>query len=144
MNKILDFWAQNSAVITQFVVAFIGVLATYLFNKFLNRTGNKVLNYSTQVVSKMFGGDVSLNDVDKNISKLGFVEDFYEFAKTTKESRELRLIDVKRKIKSPNLSKVERLVFENEYKVLSKMLAENISEETKEILRKIDEYTVNG
>ena len=143
MQKFIEFWNTNSALITQIGVIAAGTILTFIFDKFLKRTGTNVLNYSTQVVSKMFGGDVELKDVNRHIKELKFVQDLNSYVTTINETNELKLIDVKRKIKSPHLSSVERLVFENEYKVLSKLLANKLSPETEEILRKIDELTTS-
>lgn len=144
MQKFIEFWNANSALITQIGVIAAGTILTFIFDKFLKKTGNNVLNYSTQVVSKMFGGEVELRDVNKHIKELKFIQDLNNYVDTMNQANELKLIDIKRKIKSPHLSNVERLVFENEYKVLNKMLANKLSPETEEILRKIDEISASN
>lgn len=139
MERFIEFWNQNGAMITNFMIVIAGTLLTYVFNKFLKGTGNKVLNYSTQVVSKMFGGDSNLSDVNEHIKELPFVNDFKKYVEDLITINELKLIDLKRKMNLPNLSEVEKLVFENEYKVLRKLIGNRLSLETSEILDKIDD-----
>lgn len=141
MVKLMEFWNEYGAMLTNFAIVVAGSLLTYLFNRFLKGTGNRVLNYSTQVISKMFGGDSNLSDVNEYIKELPFVQEFRKYANDLNIANELRLIDLKRKITSPNLSEIEKLVFENEYKVLRKLIGNKLTLETSEILDRIDELS---
>lgn len=141
MEKLIEFWNENGVAITNIGIVLMGTVLTFLFNKFLRAGLNNLLNYTTQVVSKLFGGGSSLGDVNEHIKELPFIKDLQKQATDLKITAELKLIDLKRKMNLPNLSEIEKLVFENEYKVLYKTLENRISVETLEILDKIDELS---
>lgn len=136
MNTILDFIHENSTVIMSIVSVGGFSLATFLISKITKSTVNVVVNYIANIVTKLFGGDSSIT-LD-GVNKLPFIDDLKEYADDIRLNWELKLVDLKRKLLSPKLSKIERVSFQNEFDKILDILKGKLSYDTEKILLELE------
>lgn len=136
MDTILNFINDNSTVIMSIVSVGGFSIATFLISKITKSTVNVVVNYIANIVAKLFGGDSSIT-LD-GVNKLPFIDDLREYASEIKLNWELKLIDLKRKLLSPKLSKIERATFQNEYDKILDILKGKLSYETEQLLLELE------
>ena len=114
---------------------------TFLYRHFVVSIVPTILKWVKQiviqVVSKAFGFEVTDENIE-NIDKLPFVEKFDQLANNIQTQNELKLIELKQKLKSPIYTDLEKIPIENLYKVLYEKIKTNLSAETLQVLEMLE------
>lgn len=137
-NELVNWFNQYSTGIYLFFTAGIGGTSLVLFRKYLLNVGQKIMNILIKVVVKLYGGNVTEDEVTSAFEALPFVQDLKAQAAQIREDNELKLVQIKQKILSPKLSEVERVSYEYQYNTLFNKLDGALSESTKAVLEKME------
>jgi hypothetical protein len=136
---ISQFFQDNSILVsvTTVVTAVGGGLVYYITKKVIPATIDTLLTFVNKIVTKMFGG--SVDGVSDEVKELPIMAKMNDWQKELRIQNEMKVIELKNKLASPKLSKVERIAYQSLYDKIILDLGDNISLATLETIKAIDE-----
>ncbi len=136
---ISQFFQDNSILVsvTTVVTAVGGGLIYYLTKKVIPATIDTLLTFVNKIVTKMFGGEVE--GVSETVQQLPIMDKMNAWQQELHMQNEMKIIELKNKLVSPKLSKVERIAYQSLYDKLMLDLGNSISPATLETLKAIEE-----
>jgi hypothetical protein len=136
---ISQFFQDNSILVsvTTVVTAVGGGLVYYITKKVIPATIDTLLTFVNKIVTKMFGGAV--DGVSDEVKELPIMAKMNDWQKELRIQNEMKVIELKNKLASPKLSKVERIAYQSLYDKIILDLGDNISLATLETIKAIDE-----
>lgn len=136
---ISQFFQDNSILVsvTTVVTAVGGGLIYYITKKVIPATIDTLLTFVNKIVTKMFGG--SVDGVSDEVKELPIMAKMNDWQKELRIQNEMKVIELKNKLASPKLSKVERIAYQSLYDKIILDLGDNISLATLETIKAIDE-----
>jgi hypothetical protein len=136
---ISQFFQDNSILVsvTTVVTAVGGGLIYYITKKVIPATIDTLLTFVNKIVTKMFGG--SVEGVSDEVKELPIMAKMNDWQKELRIQNEMKVIELKNKLASPKLSKVERIAYQSLYDKIILDLGDNISLATLETIKAIDE-----
>jgi hypothetical protein len=136
---ISQFFQDNSILVsvTTVVTAVGGGLIYYITKKVIPATIDTLLTFVNKIVTKMFGGAV--DGVSDEVKELPIMAKMNDWQKELRIQNEMKVIELKNKLASPKLSKVERIAYQSLYDKIILDLGDNISLATLETIKAIDE-----
>jgi hypothetical protein len=136
---ISQFFQDNSILVsvTTVVTAVGGGLIYYITKKVIPATIDTLLTFVNKIVTKMFGGTVE--GVSDEVKELPIMAKMNDWQKELRIQNEMKVIELKNKLASPKLSKVERIAYQSLYDKIILDLGDNISLATLETIKAIDE-----
>jgi hypothetical protein len=136
---ISQFFQDNSILVsvTTVVTAVGGGLIYYITKKVIPATIDTLLTFVNKIVTKMFGGPV--DGVSDEVKELPIMAKMNDWQKELRIQNEMKVIELKNKLASPKLSKVERIAYQSLYDKIILDLGDNISLATLETIKAIDE-----